>query len=577
MKNLIADLHVHPGLKGYANEHYPENEGRTIWNFYPKKEKELKELNVFIRGSIEELAKDSQANLDACADSGLLVPFISIYPVERQMFALERQKPFKFILNLILPDKKIPALGSAVSGFPKALVQKILDNNVPKEIDDGVNYFEQYELERDYLVRQMDAFSNDPPGFSFALADNYEEWKQLINEGKTVVGVLTVEGAHAFGHYLHHTTFKKTYDQLDNEEKQLLRDSFLDNVAAAKNHEYVPFFVTFCHHFNNLLAGHARSMSAEAPLINGWGWPNLPGMRHIFNQEPGLNDGFSSLGEEVMKLLLDREKGQRILIDTKHMCIATRRQYYRFVEEHRATGDNIPIISSHAAVNGWPTLEEAARHSETKDLDKNSFFSRWQINLTDEDILAIYDSDGLIGMVLHEGRMPGGMLKDQANKLKKEIKKCQKDSTPEAHRKEEECCCLLKDVYLKIIWSNIFQVVRVIYESRQEDGWKVVALGSDYDGLINPFNQYYDVKSFNNLKADLVAYLRSGKAICYSDKGAIKNFGAAELKALLFGRQPEELVEDVFFNNAENFLKKYFQKSYLAKSGKKKSREAEPV
>lgn len=58
MKTKIADLHVHPGLKGFANEHFPENEGRTIWDKYPKKENELKELNVAIRGAIEEFTAD---------------------------------------------------------------------------------------------------------------------------------------------------------------------------------------------------------------------------------------------------------------------------------------------------------------------------------------------------------------------------------------------------------------------------------------------------------------------------------------------------------------------------------------
>ena len=64
-------------------------------------------------------------------------------------------------------------------------------------------------------------------------------------------------------------------------------------------------FVTFCHHFNNLLAGHARSFSAKSDLFLGL---HKPGMRHLFNQEPGLNRGFSSLGREVLELFLDRKK-----------------------------------------------------------------------------------------------------------------------------------------------------------------------------------------------------------------------------------------------------------------------------
>lgn len=570
MKTKIADLHVHPGLKGFANEHFPENEGRTIWDRYPRKEKELEELNFAIRGAIEEIAKESQAHLDGCAKGHLMTLFISIYPVERQMFALEQRKPFRRLLKVLLPESKYAALGAAVAGFPKKRVEEILEHNVFGDRNDGVNYYEQYVEERDYLLRQMEKASSEHPDFKFDIVRDYQQLRKKMDAGKAIAGILTVEGTHAFGHYKHHSTFSKNYEQLSSEEKELLRSSLMNNIQEVKNSKYAPFFVTFCHHFNNLLAGHARSMSDKSNLIPFLPWPNLPGMRHIFNQEPFLNAGFSELGKEVLELLLDRKNGRRILIDTKHMSIAARRAFFDYVREQRTQhGDSIPVISSHAAVSGWPTLEKAQRHKDEEKQDKGAFFSRWQINLTDEDIREIYHSDGIIGLVLHEGRMPGNEFKQRAKKLKKKMRKLAKKSSAKAKRKYAEYEVELKEHYLELLWSNIFHIVKIAREEAGEmeqdptEAWKIIALGSDYDGIVNPFNSYRDVLCFPELEKEMVKYLESGKPINCACEGKAERFSAQEVKQLMAGRKPEEIVQSIFFDNVDRFLSKYFTTGYL--------------
>ncbi len=575
MKTKIADLHVHPGLKGFANENFPENEGRCIWDRYPRKEKELKELNFAIRGAIEEIAKESQAHLDGCAHGHVMALFVSIYPVERQMFALEQRQPFRLLLKVLLPEKKYASLGAAVAGFPKKRVETILEHNVFGDKDDGVNYYEQYIEEREYLLRQMEKTSRNNPEFKFNIARNYQEFRKNMKNGKAITGILTVEGMHSFGHYRHNSTFAKTYEQLDSAEATLLRDSLLNNIRNTKKSEYTPFFITFCHHFNNLLAGHARSMSDKSNLISFLPWPNSPGMRHIFNQETFLNAGFSDLGREVLELVLDRSKGRRILIDTKHMSVAARRTFYQYVEERRKQHqDIIPIISSHAAVSGWPSLTEAGKHQDAEKQDKDAFFSRWQINLTDEDIQEIYRSDGIIGLVLHEGRMPGNDFKRRAKKLKKKIKRLSKRSSEKAREKVARYEMELKDHYLELLWSNIFHIVKIASDEARVMGkdpaesWKIVALGSDYDGIVNPFNSYRDVLCFPELEEEMVNYLKSGKPINCAKEGKAVRLSPGEVEKLMFGHQPEVIVQSIFFDNVDRFLSKYFTSEYLEKEVK---------
>jgi microsomal dipeptidase-like Zn-dependent dipeptidase len=574
MKKMIADLHVHPGLKGFASQGYPESEGRTIWDAYPMQERSLRSLNFLIRRAIRELSKESQAHLDACSEAHLRLPFFVLYPVERPMFALERQKPFRRFWKMVLPKSKYIDLGAAVSGFPRERIRQILENNVENDIDDGVNYYEQYLLEKNYLFEQTTCHSEKHPDDCFKLANSYEELKRLLKKEKTIAGVLTVEGAHSFGHYKHHSTFAKTYEELNKEEEQLLRQSLLQNIREEKNSRTPAFFVTFSHHFNNLLAGHARSLSGKSSFFPFLPWPNRPGMRHIFNQEPNLNNDFSALGREALDLFLDKEQGRRMLIDTKHMSIAARQTFYRIVQQRREEGDHIPIISSHTAVSGWPTLEEAARHPETKNIDKDAFFSRWQINLTDEDILAIYDSDGIMGLVLHEGRMPGGLFEKEARKYKKLIRKLARKEDQQSCRHLEDCLWQLREHYLQLLWSNVFHILKVIRDKRGANGWKTIALGSDYDGLVNPFNSYQKVSCFYNLKIEMLAYLLSGKPILYADRGHGKLLSKKEVQQLMFGQDPEEAVDALFYDHVDQFLAKYFTYEYL---GGRKTAEAAKV
>jgi microsomal dipeptidase-like Zn-dependent dipeptidase len=287
---------------------------------------------------------------------------------------------------------------------------------------------------------------------------------------------------------------------------------------------------------------------------------NKPGMRHLFNQEPGLDRGFTPLGREVLDLMLDRKEGRRILIDTKHMSIATRQEFYEIIRHKREEEqDHIPIIHSHAAINGWFNLEQAKSKADNNELDKGQFFSRWRINLTNEDILETYDSDGLIGVVLHEGRMPGEAFNKQASKLKKKLKRAIPHSEKHTRLERE-----LKDLYLKLVWSTIFHIIKVVKDNRDENGWKMVALGSDYDGLVDPLNMFPEVDSFQDLRQELETYLGAGKEIYFAQNGVAKTIPAAEVRSLQFGQTPGQLLDAVLFGNTNQFLQKHFREAYLS-------------
>ena len=45
MLNLISDIHLHCGLKGFAADGHPDYEDFTIWDYYPPQEEALQKLN----------------------------------------------------------------------------------------------------------------------------------------------------------------------------------------------------------------------------------------------------------------------------------------------------------------------------------------------------------------------------------------------------------------------------------------------------------------------------------------------------------------------------------------------------
>ena len=141
---------------------------------------------------------------------------------------------------------------------------------------------------------------------------------------------------------------------------------------------------------------------------------------------------------------------------------------------------------------------------------------------------------------------------------------CFSAGSPRRARLERE----LKDMYLKLVWSNIFHIIKVVKEGRSEsdtaaNGWKMIALGSDYDGLVDPLNSFPEVASFPELKREMIDYLKSGKEICFAQNGVAQPLPDAEVRELMFGQSAEAILDGILFGNTDHFLGKYFTEAYL--------------
>ena len=169
--------------------------------------------------------------------------------------------------------------------------------------------------------------------------------------------------------------------------------------------QHPPMMVRLAHHFGNGIFGHARSLPENAKML--------------FDQTRNLNKGIIKVsGYEIVRELLGLDEAlrptgsRRILIDMLHLSAASRNnlyeQVYRIYNKNINPTQPIPVIFTGAAYSGIDYLIEMIRNGEDgregDDQRVNGYYGG-SINLSDEDVLAVFWSNGLIALTLEECRL----------------------------------------------------------------------------------------------------------------------------------------------------------------------------
>ena len=575
MSKPIVDLHCHPALKPYSNSAIG-----NMWKYHENKNakdlfRDISFRKLLVGGIVKNMATFTQSNLDNCYKGSNRLVFIAVYPPERPF--MKPRRPFDHKLTWIqrtllrwIFGKKLKKHVDAkiiqmLTGFSKDTANRYLD-----EIHDAehthIDYFNKDYVEEYCYIKDGHLTSSTSPDFTikpkFRLVRDFSEYL-AHKDSKEVLGVITAEGMHALARYNKDDLFNKvSIDELSPDNRKKLEDSFKDNIKRLKDpqeFEYPPFFITFSHHFNNLISGHAKSF---ADAKNGV----VPGFKDVFDQRLGMDLGITVSGKELIKdHLLSRDNGKRILIDTKHMSLNTRDDFIEIINALKAQGDHVPIICSHTAVNGISTRQRAREIPDVNAYDKNSYVSRWDVNLTDEDIIEIFDSDGVIGVCMHDGRMPGGKFKKL---LKENSKKLVSDER-------------VKRLHAQMFLTNIFHIVKVnLVHIRghnagnagpkidEKEAWKTVCLGTDNDGIVDPFDHYSTADKLDDFKWRIAQALKLNDADHMKETRVISlptevPFTSNEMLDMMMGYTPEEIADLIFSDNMMQFLEKYFTQDYL--------------
>lgn len=475
----FSDIHIHPTLKTFNSDHPKPN--RNLWDDF-EHIKPSTRAGHFAMNNSKDVAKFSQTNFYRLIEGNVRVIFASLYPMERGFFQL-RQIP-----KVITGKKGYDELTSIATGFSAARIRYLM------KYDD---YFKVLNEEYAYLKAGE---GKSPCGkYEAKIVNTYAELKDIAeNKPNTIAIVMTVEGSHVF--------FNK--EMLSGKlGKREMKDELKKNIIAVKEWENPPFVMNLSHHFYNELCGHAKSFNT----LVGEG---------LVNQKKGLESGLTGLGIKAMKEMLSNSNGRRIYIDTKHMSMQGRKEYYNWVRSYNYLNknDNIPIICTHTGVNGFRTMIGSTMKKDSEAKNSKSDFFNWSINLSDEEIKLIHETKGIIGLMLDKTKLGGGKFLREYGLLKTD---------------EEQ-----KDAIMQIFFQNVFQAVKAIGKA---DAWDTLSIGSDLDGGINTFPQYDACNRYPDLYNDMYSWLNRTKF----------------QKALWYGQKPEEMLDRLFYKNTMLFCERY--------------------
>ncbi len=477
-RDFFVDIHAHPTLRAY-NTVVTDGQ-RNIWEKTDNPSFDTP-ISRWARLKSREVAKSSQANFYNYAEGNVRIVFDSLYPFE------------KGFLNL----RKLPA---AMLGKTNAdqLLQTItgFDGNQITALRKNRNYFQELLGQYAFLSKGQGL---SPDGqYSYQVAGNWAEAKAITDGDPNKIAVIvTIEGAHSLNCGLPSQKGKPGANEQE----------VLQNIGTVKAWKAAPLFITVAHHFYNELCGHTRSMKQ--------------GMYQTVNQKKGIGAGITPLGWKVMQELLAMDNGRRVLIDTKHMSLKARKEYYKMLESHNrlSHNDRVPIVCSHTGMSAHPTMKASGKKRDKTRKSRKSGFHNWSINLSDEEIKIISDSGGMIGLMVDKGLLG-------SHKRVMAIREIGEQAAQ-------------KDALLELVAQNIFQAVDAV---GSRAGWDVLALGTDYDGMITHVDMYPEASKLPELKSDLVDYLKRTR---YAQD-------------LWYGYEPEEMVQKVMQTNALAFLEKHY-------------------
>jgi hypothetical protein len=285
------------------------------------------------------------------------------------------------------------------------------------------------------------------------------------------------------------------------------------------------FFITLDHHFFNGLSGQAKSAD-NADLPNKKKLTLSKHKSRAYNHVNNSPDPINDFGERTIAKFLEIDP-YRILIDIKHMRLESRLDYYnRILPRYTQNNDTVPIIISHAAINGLDTayFEPYNFAKLREDVWMAQFSSTYyplSLNLCNEEVDIILNSKGLIGIAMEErvlgAYQVGFDCKQKAKHIKQKIadireRKVNEYSAYFQKRPDFATRYLdiknvaiatksLEEIYpglsveeelanvaaeIEPFIMNYLGIIRLA--AVKEDAWKRVCIGSDLDGGIDPID-----------------------------------------------------------------------------------------
>lgn len=550
-----ADLHLHVHMRSYNN--VATDKYRDTRHYHPwtvdsgnlKKQRKGKRAFTY-----------NQSNLVLCTNSNTRLVFNSLYPIEQGFFLPGRHLGNRELDIIVDHLVKHDLLNLIANGFGRLFKDKLNDRAVRLALQAQMmkiplsrakyfaspdyDYWQELNTERDFILHNSgkerdsevlgeswisrqwnkkfgsaDYKRNTEARGKYTICNSGAEVDSVLSQPSGIAMVLTIEGAHVLG------TDKLNPNLPDH------REIIRGRIEQLRNWQYSRiFFITIGHHFDNKLSGHAKSLPPPSDIL--------------MNQLSRLDEGLTSFGEQCLADMLGIGQnanedyvsnpaltGKNILLDLKHSSAKTRANIYSRIYSKIQAQPLPPLIYSHMGYSGVDSLSELiALNNPTGD---GTYNNRWNINMCNEDLFWAVKTKGLIGLSLDQ-RICGIDTYEEEQR----------------HDREQEMAGVSADS----MWHNLKGMIDGIIHyqglaTQEKLGlWDLFCLGSDYDGYIDPLNNYATVLDFPTLESDLTNKIRH----FIFDSGLQNDY------LVPAGSTPESLARKICFDNARDFVVRNF-------------------
>lgn len=381
-------------------------------------------------------------------------------------------------------------------------------------------------------------------GKKLKLIKSIDDYKWSDNS--TICAILTIEGPHAF-------------------------------FSARQHRPQSEIFLNFWGNFEEFTTAH-RIFSLNIAHLQDNDFCNHAYGIQIFKPAPFFPNG-NGITQHGFRLL-QRMKEKSILLDIKHMSLYARKQLY----DYRIAETEVPIICTHAGLTGISVNDRGryiidagnqGDHLAVKFYKPSGYlpgtsFNASTVNLYDEDVREIIFSGGMIGLSLDQ-RILGTpaewmMGDDNMGDLYEEefISPAESGyflnvvrSTPDnsdiimreditQHDKQD-----WPRFHARHFLNHVFHLFKIAdkFNFNKAVMAKLICIGSDFDGMINPVDSCRNVTQFDKFKKYLIENFLEWETDFTEVTGIrISNFIS-----------PEELLENIFYKNGVDFLKQWYK------------------
>lgn len=488
---LVFDMGVHSTQKAFKSRKVKRH---SMWERIEHDcGLDLEEIPIELTNAFQGISRHNQSSIYDLVRGNVKISNQIISPTERQFM----HSPF------LTPGSSSKIFG-CLSGMSYREENFILNN---------VDYFDIVLGHLSYLQEELQySYHKNGRTYDGLIIRNRDNLRTVLNDPTKVGFVVSIKGGHSLGNYLY-----IEQNQVDTDEYQNIVLKNVNRLKGAvplaedgKEFLNIPIFSI---NFGNFFADGVSGKTARFSINE----------EEAFKRPTTIDDDITELGQKVIFAMLDEKKGRRILVDIGGMSLRSRQWYYKHVKTQRYRKDSIPIIATGVGISGLSSRDNAYGKA-----DKKEVLNHETTNLSRQDLIAIVQSRGLVGLSLERDRLMG-----------KELQRIYDESIPNSADRRR--------IAVEALVGNI---CKAIHMSNSIEAWDMLCISSQFDTHARHIDVFNSSDDMVALYRDLLEFFENPRDI----KGL---YSVKEIKNFMYNYSAQELVDKIMYKNAMRFLTKH--------------------